>query len=317
MAVGDPIDTADMFCRVEGIPRAVVKPLLEKIKTWDNPVQYLDHLDAQPLGPNVACLLGHSPIRAAAMGMDRALEKGAKPTKVEWDKMEGWLSDALDHGYVGLSISTLSWDKMDGQEFRSRPMPSVFARWSEYRRLARMLRRRGRVLQAVPNISTKVNFPLFLALSAGLFRRALKTTVTSMMDVRADRMAFRLAGWMSRIANRMFGADFRLQALPNVFDLWADLLRDPEYRARFRKQWNNRWLPRAFHRNFTHSTILECPEASVVGKSFAEVAAERGVEAIDVFLDLVVEHGKKLRWYPVMGNDRPQLRAASPPAPVR
>jgi N-acyl-D-aspartate/D-glutamate deacylase len=189
------------------------------------------------------------------------------------------------------------------------------------------------VLQAVPNISTKVNFPLFLALSAGLFRRALKTTVISMMDVRADRMAFRLAGWMSRIANRLFGADFRLQALPNVFDLWADgidlvvfeefeagaaalhledavaradLLRDPEYRARFRKQWNNRWLPRAFHRNFTHSTILECPDASVVGKSFAEVAEERGVEAIDVFLDLVVEYGKKLRWYTVMGNDRPQ-----------
>jgi N-acyl-D-aspartate/D-glutamate deacylase len=196
-----------------------------------------------------------------------------------------------------------------------------------------MLRARGRVLQAVPNISTKVNFPLFALMSTGLFRAPLKTTVISMMDVRADRFAFRIAGWLSRMANRFLGADFRLQALPNVFDLWADgidlvvfeefeagaaalhledavaraeLLKDPEYRARFRKQWNNKLLPRAYHRNFEHSTILECPDSSVVGKSFAEVAAERGVEGIDVFLDLVVAHGKKLRWYTIMGNDRPQ-----------
>src|SRR5687767_5202364 len=111
---------------------------------------------------------------------------------------------------------------MDGDSFRSRPMPSVFARWSEYRRFARTLRERGRVLQAVPNVSTKVNFPLFLLLSAGLLRRALKTTVISMMDIKADRLAFRLAGWTARFANRFLGADFRLQALPDVFDLWAD-----------------------------------------------------------------------------------------------
>jgi N-acyl-D-aspartate/D-glutamate deacylase len=332
MAVGEPDDLADMFCRVEGIPRPVVAPMLRECKTWDDPVGYLDHLAAKPLGPNVACLLGHSTIRAAAMGMERALTKRAKPTPAEWAKMTGWLEGALDAGYLGLSISTLPWDKMDGDEFRSRPMPSVFARWSEYRRLAKILRRRGRVLQAVPNISTKVNFPLFLLLSAGLVRRALKTTVISMMDIKADRLAFRLAGWMSRWANRWLGANFRMQALPNVFDLWADgidlvvfeefeaggaalhlqdtvsrgdLLQDPVYRARFRKQWRNKWMPRAYHRQLHDSEILACPDASVVGKSFADVAQARGVEPIDVFLDLVAEHGKALRWYTVMGNDRP------------
>lgn len=335
MAVGDPDDLADMFCRVEGIPRPYVAPLLRERKDWDDPAGYLDHLEGLALGPNVACMLGHSTIRAAAMGMERALGRGVRPTTEEWSKMTGWLDQALDAGYLGLSISTLPWDKMDGEEFRSRPMPSVFARWSEYRRLAKILRRRGRVLQAVPNISTKVNFPLFLLLSAGLFRRSLKTTIISMMDVGADRLAFRIAGAMARIANRLLGADFRLQALPNVFDLWADgidlvvfeefeaggaalhlqdavsrreILADPAYRARFHKQWKNRWMPRAYHRNLRHSTILQCPDPSVVGKSFAEVAADRGptCDALDVFLDLVAEHGKALRWYTVMGNDRPE-----------
>jgi N-acyl-D-aspartate/D-glutamate deacylase len=83
---------------------------------------------------------------------------------------------------------------------------------------------------------------------------------------------------------------------------------DPAFRARFRKQWQNRWMPRAYHRNLRHSQILACPDASVVGKSFAEVAAERGagVDPLDVFFDLVAEHGKALRWYTVMGNDRPE-----------
>jgi N-acyl-D-aspartate/D-glutamate deacylase len=335
MAVGEPDDLADMFCRVEGIPRPFVAPLLRARKDWHDPAGYLEHLEGLSLGPNVACLLGHSTIRAAAMGMARALEKGVRPTKEEWAKMTGWLHQALDAGYLGLSISTLPWDKMDGDEFRSRPMPSVFARWSEYRRLAKILRARGRVLQAVPNISTKVNFPLFLLLSAGLFRRALKTTLISMMDVRADRFAFRIAGVMSRLANRLLGARFRMQALPNVFDLWADgidlvvfeefeagaaalhlqdavqrkdLFADPAYRERFRKQWTGRLMPRAFHRNFEHSEILACPDASVVGKSFAAVARERGpeVDPLDVFFELVSEHGKALRWYTVMGNDRPK-----------
>lgn len=332
MAVGRPRDLADMFCRVEGIPRAVVAPLFERIKSWDSPSEYLAHLDRLPLGPNVAALLGHSTIRAAAMGMDRALAKGVRPSKVELAKMEGWLSEALDCGYLGLSISTLPWDKMDGDEFRSRPMPSVFARWSEYRRLAKMLRRRNRVLQAVPNISTKVNFPLFLLLSAGLLRKPLKTTLISMMDIKADRLAFRLAGWLSRIANRVLRADFRMQALPNLFDLWADgidlvvfeefsagaaalhvqdelaraqLLASPEYRDRFMRQWRNKLIPRAYHRNFRHSVVLACPDASIVGKSFADIAAARGCDPVDAFLDLVCAHGKALRWYTVMGNDRP------------
>lgn len=36
-AVGEPEDLADMFCRVEGIPRADVLPKLRQIVDWDSP----------------------------------------------------------------------------------------------------------------------------------------------------------------------------------------------------------------------------------------------------------------------------------------
>lgn len=331
MVSGAPEALADMFCRVEGIPRSTVLPLFERIKTWDDAPAYLEHLDGLPLGPNVACFLGHSTIRAATMGLGDSLGARA-PTAEELGRMEQQLRDALDAGFVGLSVSTLPWDKMDGEQFRSRPMPSVFASWSEYRRLARILRERGRVLQAVPNLSTKVNVVLFLLESLGLVRKPLKTTLIAMMDVPADRFAFRIAGALARLFNRL-GADFRMQALPEPFDLWADgvdivvfeefaagtaamhlqdavargeLLRDAAYRREFRRQWENRWLPRAFHRDLRRAVVESAPDPALVGKTFAQLGEERGQHAVDAFLDLVVEHGTRLRWTTVNGNDRPR-----------
>jgi N-acyl-D-aspartate/D-glutamate deacylase len=124
-----------------------------------------------------------------------------------------------------------------------------------------------------------------------------------------------------------------MQALPEPFDLWADgidivvfeefaagtaamhlqdavargeLLRDEGYRREFRSQWEDRWLPRAFHRDLRRAVVESCPDPAVVGRTFAELGAERGQHPVDAFLDLVVEHGTKLRWTTVNGNDRPR-----------
>jgi N-acyl-D-aspartate/D-glutamate deacylase len=334
LALGTPEDLADMFCRVEAIPYATVRSLLEERKDWDSLGGYLDHLDSLPLGPNVASFLGHSALRAHVMGIHRSLDRRERPSADELSRMEALVREGLDLGYLGLSIQTLQWDKMGGtRDFRSRPLPSTFARWCEYRRLTHLLRERGRVFQGVPNVSTKVNVLLFLLESVGVFRKPLKTTIISMMDPRASRGIHRLVGRLSRTFNRLLNADFRWQALPEVFDLWADgidlvvfeefgagaaalhlqdaasrteLLKDPAYRERFRREWTSRFLPKAFHRDFNQSEILACPDASLVGKSFAQVAQEQGRHVVDVFLDLVATHGDALRWYTVMANDRPE-----------
>ncbi|MCI0572823.1 MAG: amidohydrolase family protein [Myxococcaceae bacterium] len=334
LAVGTPEDLADQFCRVEAIPYDVVRPLLEQRKDWQTHAEYFQHLGALPLGPNVGSFVGHSAIRAHVMGLERSLDERVRPSADELARMDALLKEGLDEGYAGLSIMTLTWDKVGGnRSIRSRPLPSTFAPWSEYRRLNRQLRARGRVFQGVPNITTKVNALLFLMESVGLWRRKLKTTVISMMDTRADRGVHRLVGPLSRFFNRVLGADFRWQALPEVFDIWSDgvdvvlfeefgagaaalhlqdalerqrLLNDAGYRRWFKRQWKNRWLPRVFHRDFNQAQVLRAPDASLVGKSFAELARERGQDVVDTFLDLVAEHGTALRWYTVVGNDRPE-----------
>jgi N-acyl-D-aspartate/D-glutamate deacylase len=331
MAVGSPEDLADMFCRVEGVPRTEVLPLLERVKDWKDPPGYLEHLERLPLGPNVTSLLGHSAVRAHAMGLGPSLDRGVRPSADELAAMERMLEEALDAGYLGLSINTLPWDKMDGERFRSRPTPSVFATWSEYRGLARVLRRRDAIFQGVPDLSTGLNVALFLAASAGIGREPLKTMIIALIDSKATRGIHRAAGHLIELCNRFLNARMRIQALPNPFDLWVDglevpvieefaagtaalhegdpasraaLLRDPDYRRRFARDWGNRFLGRAYHRDLFEARIVHCPDHSLDGKTFGEIAKERGQEPLETFLDLQAELGNRLRWHTVVGNDR-------------
>ena len=218
--LSEPLDIADMYTRVEAMPREHVLPLFEKRKTWKTPREYREHLSTLKLGPNVACFMGHSDLRCAAMGLERSVTDGVVPTAQELARMRAWLSDGLDAGFLGLSCNTNRWDKLGGTRFRSKPLPSTYARWREIRALVDVVRERGRVLQGIPNISAKYDTFLFF---------------------------FESAGW---------------------------------------------WLRKAV-------------KTSLVGRSFHEIAAARGGDVVEVFLDLCAEHGNALRWRTVIGNDRP------------
>lgn len=330
-AMGSPEDLADQFCRVEAVPRDTVLPLLEKVKDWETPAEYLDHLDALPLGPNVTALFGHSAVRAAVMGLGRSVDDDVRPTRRELDEMDRHLDDALDAGYLGMSFNTLPWDKLDGDRYRSKATPSVYAKWHEYRRFAATLRARDRVLQMVPDLQGRWNIPVIAALSTGIGRRRLRTMVISMIDTAAMRGTHRMAGALTNVVNRRLRGDLRWQSLPQPFELWVDglevpvmeelgagtmalhetdlderrrLLRDPAWRARFAQQWSNPFSPKAWHRDLTEPRIMGCPDETLVGRTFAQVAEERGVEPLDCFLDLQAEFGNDLRWYTVVGNDR-------------
>ena len=330
-AMGTPEDLADQFCRVEAVPRDTVLPLLEKIKDWETPAEYLDHLDRLPLGPNVTALFGHSAVRASVMGLGRSVNDDARPTAAELAEMTGHLTDALDAGYLGMSFNTLPWDKLDGDRYRSKSTPSVYAKWKEYRHFARVLRARERVLQMVPDLQGRINLPLIVGLSVGIGRKPLRTMVISLIDAVNLRGFHRIAGETTRFANRRLNADLRWQSLPLPFELWVDglevpvmeefgagtealhetdlgvrreLLADPDFRARFRQQWMNPWASKAWHRDLGEPKIIDCPDPEIVGRTFAEVAAERGQDPLDCFLDLQQEFGNDLRWYTVVGNER-------------
>jgi len=105
--------------------------------------------------------------------LGKSLSTGNTPTKKELDQIAQILNDALDCGYMGLSINLLEFDKMDGEEFRSRPTPSVFANWKEYRHLFKILRKRDRILQTVPNTANPLTLFSFMWESKGFFQKGL------------------------------------------------------------------------------------------------------------------------------------------------
>ncbi|MET0698166.1 MAG: hypothetical protein ABWY93_00765, partial [Mycobacterium sp.] len=147
----DGVDAGDIFGRVEAIPRQYVIGAIDDRKTWSNCEQYITALESLPLGPNISAFLGHSDMRTATMGLDRATRREERPTRAEQAQMERWLTDAMDAGFLGMSSMQLLFDKLDGEVCRSRTLPSTYAKPRELRRLKSILRSRGRVLQSGPD----------------------------------------------------------------------------------------------------------------------------------------------------------------------
>ncbi|WP_409437189.1 N-acyl-D-amino-acid deacylase family protein [Mycobacterium sp. SMC-14] len=330
----DGQDAGDLFGRVEAIPRGYVVDTIDAHKTWSSCEDYIASLEKLPLGPNVTAFIGHSDMRAATMGLDRATRADARPTPAEQARMEQMLDEALQAGFVGMSSQQLLFDKMDGDVCRSRTLPSTYAKPRELRRLKSKLRRSGRILQAGPDVKNPLDVVSQLAQALGIFRRPLKTTLLAAADVKSNRLAIPAMVKASRMLTRL-GADFRWQHLPVPFEVYADgidlvifeefgsgaealhlrealerdeLIRDESYRRRFRKDYENKYGPRVWHRDFFDAEIVACPDASVIGKSFGQVGVERGdVHPVDAFLDLVLEHGTALRWHTTISNDRPEV----------
>ena len=328
----DPVTAGDLFGRVEAIPRRFVIDTLRKHQAWSSAAEYVDALESLPLGPNLAAFIGHSDIRAAVMGLDRATRKDVTPSETEIALMEAHLTEALDAGFVGMSSQELTFDKLDGAVARSRTLPSTYARGRERRRLNTLLRRRELALQGGPDLKNPLSIARMCASSLPVRDGKLKTSLLSAADIKASPFLVHIMGPIAKAVNSL-GGDFRWQHLPVPFEVYADgidlvifeefgsgaaalhladqverntLMQDEEYRRWFRKDYDAKFGIRVWHRDFFDAEIVECPDDSVIGKTFGQVGVERGLHPADAFLDMVVEHGTKVRWRTTISNHRPE-----------
>jgi N-acyl-D-aspartate/D-glutamate deacylase len=333
----DNEDAADLFSRVEAVPRKYVLGALEAKKTWSTPAEYVRVLDDLPLGPNVSSMLGHSDLRTAVLGLARATDEDVRPSNAELDRMAAMLDQALDAGLLGMSGMDAPIDKLDGDRFRSRALPSTFATWRERRKLIAVLRRRRRILQSAPDVKSPISAILFFLSSSRLFGRrpGVRMSLLVSADAKSAPGAVHVFGPGTRLLNKFLGSLVRFQHLPVPFELYSDgidlpvfeefgagtaalhlrdqlerneLLADTEYRRRFRRQFDRIKLgPSLWHRDFHDATIVECPDKTLVGKSFGQIADERGLHPLDAFLDVLVENGERnVRWTTIVANHRPK-----------
>ena len=334
----DTEDAADLFSRVEAVPRKFVLGALEAKKTWSDPAEYVRDTRRSAARPECQLDAGTFGPAHRVLGLDRATTDGVKPTDAELDRMAAMLDKALDAGLLGMSGMDAPIDKLDGDRFRSRALPSTFATWRERRKLISVLRKRGRILQSAPNIKSPMS--------------ALNVLPDQQPDVRPpSRRADEPAGVGRRQVGARRGARIRarhpacstscsdslvrFQHLPVPFELYSDgidlpvfeefgagtaalhlrdqlerneLLADTEYRRRFRRSFDRKKLgPSLWHRDFHDATIVECPDETLIGKSFGQIADERGLHPLDAFLDVLVENGERnVRWTTIVANHRPK-----------
>lgn len=262
-AGADPI--VDCYARVENIPKSVLRATADRVD-WQNPQEYIQHLNRLTLGPNLVTLVPHSMLRIEAMGFEASISRD--PTEQELATMERLLAEALDQGYAGFSTDALPFHYLANQPNVHKTIPTQFAGYDEIKRLTGVVRRRGATWQATPpKDSTVGTIKTFLLTSGRFHGKPLKTIVVAALDVHSNRKIVRLARLLARVLNSRFVAgQFHLQALAAPFKTWSDgaitplaeeiaelralnekeledregrqaLLRDPAYIARFRAMW--------------------------------------------------------------------------------
>lgn len=330
----NPEDTSDTFTRVEAIPREVMLPLLDKVKTWDNPKSWIAYIDSLPLGVNVASFIGHSDLRSKVLGLERSVNHNIKASEEEEIQMNTLLNEALDEGFLGLSTMDNPWDKMDGDRYWSRMTPSFYSSWRERRKLLKTLRQRNAILQGAPNLVTRYNAVQYMMVSSGIFRKPLKTTMIALVDLIGDRYIYPLTKFGSNLFNKFLRANFRMQSPPAPFTVYYngvdsvmfeefpsgealrdlaknlkkrdELISNKEFREHFKNEIKNKFAPKVWHKDLSLSVILECPDESMISKNFYQIAEERNLHPVDCFLDLIIQYDKNIRWTTTIGNDRPE-----------
>jgi N-acyl-D-aspartate/D-glutamate deacylase len=331
-----PEDCSDIFTRVEGVPREEVLPVLQKNKKWNRPKEYVDFLNSHPLGANVCSYIGHSDIRIAAMGIERSVTEDLVPTEKENKFMTDALQEAMDVGFLGLSTMQSDADRLDGDRVRSKALPSVYASYKEYTLLNKVLRKSKGILQTAPNVRKPMESMLNLLRELmSLFRRQLRVSAIVMMDAKAGRKADlkKQQRFFSRVVKLLRG-NFRWQTLPCEFHVQikgmdfvifeevpagasylhlmetADrekLVKEPEFKKEFIKNMTERFRVALWNRDIGDGRVHQCPDSSLNGLSFAEIAKMKNVHVAEAFVDLLVEHGDLLVWNLVLGNERDEV----------
>jgi N-acyl-D-amino-acid deacylase len=294
--------------------------------SWEHFAGYLDALERLPKGINYAAYVGHSALRSWAMG-ERAFTEEADADDLALMRAE--LEDALAAGAVGFTTSRSGNHLMtDG-----RPVASRVASWDEVVALVSATADAGGGVFELANESAMSSpDPEVRAESMGRLLELAVTTgvpttfgVTTFGDVNRWTELLALLDRAAAAGGRMLGqSSSREQGVMYSFRTWLPFddmavwrevrarplaeqeaaLRDPDTRRRLVEAARDGTfsLGGGPQRRPDYDRIQVVHQAVVPNPSLAAVAAERGVEPVEVVIDLALETGFDQFFLFVTGN---------------
>ncbi len=306
---------AGMLSRVEGMSR---QALGEGLRFAGGSFgDYWSRFDGK-LGLNVGSYVGHCAIRRYVMG-DDASERAATPDEIA--AMQDLVRDAMRQGAMGFSTSQI--DVHVGED--GREVPSNHASADEVVALASVLAEFGRgVVEIIPRSFSEGYDEADRQLLYDIYRASGRPLELNILVPNPGHPM----GWQATLefCKEAFAEGVRLHPMATtnrlelhlkladtfVFDempAWRDVLtrpepqrseglRDPDLRARLRVEFDD---PESRAVSFEWDgleveSVRDPSHRAWVGRSVTELAAERGVDPLDAFLDCSLEEGLETGW---------------------
>lgn len=298
----------DVFCFIEDMPPYAFERGIPW--SWESFEQYRDVIDGMGVALHTAVLVGHSILRMYVMG-EEAWVRTATPAEVA--EMAAVLDASMAAGAFGFSTSSFDEDA------RSRPVPSRLADDDELRALLAVVARRRGFVEYIPGLGSPAAAP-GLEHMGGLCRDAAVTCIVNGVVHQPDRRTHeQLLPVVRRL--RDDGASIWPMISPRTIDLrinwersmmfmkmprgWhritnaADdaerrrLLTDPAWRAVAREEWDG--VETGFFplRDLRRARMVDVTRPELerhLGRTLADLVAERGGHPSDVLADWVLEN---------------------------
>ncbi len=317
-----------MLENVEGMSLEALEEGLDGSR-FESFAEYLDAIETRGTAVNVGAMVGHSAVRLDVMGLD-STERSARPDEVE--AMARIVGEAIAAGALGFSSSTSRLHV----GFAGKPVPSRLADMaSETIPLAEAVGRNGGGVVQITN-GIEPDFAAFekLARAAGTVTwTALLTRIgddslherhrEQAMRQYADRLPiYPQVSCRPLMMEFQFAAPFpfdRLDSFKRASAADAEgkrqILADPAFRAAVKRELTEgaaiepqTWALVMALEALEVSACAERPELE--GRLVPEIAAEQGVDPLDLTLDLAVSSGLETRFRIPLANTNESAIAA-------
>ena len=265
---------------------------------WTTFGEYMEHLEAQGVSPNVASFVGATTVRVHEIGYeDRA------PTGSELERMKEIVRQSMREGALGVGSSLIYAPAFyaDTEE-----LVALTSAAGEYGGMyISHLRSEGtRLLEALEElieIARRAGVPaqVYHLKAAGRDNwPKLDSAIARIEEARADGLSITADMYTYTAGATGLDASMPPWVQEGGYEAWADRLRDPEIRARVAEEmrtptdeWENFFVAAGSPDRILLVGFGADSLKPLTGKTLAEVAESRGMSPAETAMDLVIQNG--------------------------
>ena len=285
---------------------------------WTTLGEYLEYLEARGVSPNVASFVGATTLRVHEIGYDNR-----PATAEELERMQALVRSAMEEGAMGVGSSLI----YAPANFASTDeLIALMDAASEYggMYISHIRNEAGQLLEAVDELieiarATDSRAEIYHIKASGRANwPKMDLMIEKVEAARAEGIPITADMYTYPASSTGLDAAMPVWVQEGGYEAWADRLKDPEIRAQVIEAIRNpsdEFVSGIVNAGGPEGVLLvgfRNPELrGYIGKTLAEVAAERGVSAEDAAIDLVIEDGSRVQVvYFSMSEDNVRKKAA-------